>query len=59
MLFNKNKTMFRNPLNDRRYLEENEEDEYEIENEQDDTKNYSKYYLPSSGFGLLNRQSNE
>lgn len=59
MLFNKNKTMFRNPLNDRKYLEENEEDEYEIENEQDDTKNYSKYYLPSSGFGLLNRQNNE
>jgi hypothetical protein len=54
-LFNKNKTMFRNPINDKKYNEENEEDEDESEN---DTKNYSKYYLPSSGFGLLTRHNN-
>ena len=54
-LFNKNKTMFRNPINDKKYNEENEEDEDESEN---DTKNYSKYFLPSSGFGLLTRHNN-
>lgn len=54
-LFNKNKTMFRNPINDQKYNEENEEYEDESEN---DTKNYSKYFLPSSGFGLLTRHNN-
>ena len=54
-LFNKNKTMFRNPINDKKYNEENEEYEDESEN---DTKNYSKYFLPSSGFGLLTRHNN-
>jgi len=54
-LFNKNKTMFRNPINDKMFNEENEEYEDESEN---DTKNYSKYFLPSSGFGLLTRINN-
>jgi len=54
-LFNKNKTMFRNPINDKIFNEENEEYEDESEN---DTKNYSKYFLPSSGFGLLTRINN-
>ena len=49
MLFNKNKTMFKNPLNDKKY---NEEDKNEY---QKDAKNNLKYYLPSSGFGLLNK----
>ena len=48
--------MFRNPLNDKKYKEENEEDDDdEMEN---DPKRYSKYYLPSSGFGLLSRHNN-
>ena len=49
ILFNKNKTMFKNPLNDKKY---NEEDKNEC---QEDSKNNLKYYLPSSGFGLLNK----
>ena len=56
VLVNKNQTMFRNPLNDKKYKEENEEDDDdEMEN---DPKRYSKYYLPSSGFGLLSRHNN-
>ena len=54
-LVNKNQTMFKNPLNDKKYKEENEEDEEDMEN---DPKRYSKYYLPSSGFGLLSRHNN-
>jgi hypothetical protein len=54
-LVNKNQTMFKNPLNDKNYGKENQEDDDEIEN---DPKRYSKYYLPSSGFGLLSRHNN-
>ena len=54
-LVNKNQTMFKNPLNDKKYREENEEDDGdEIEN---DPKRYSKYFLPSSGYGLLSRHN--
>ena len=48
MFFNKNKTMFKNPLNDKKY---NDEDKNKSE------KKSSKYYLPSSGFGLLNKNN--
>ena len=54
-LVNKNQTMFKNPLNDKKYGKDNKEDDDEIEN---DPKRYSKYYLPSSGFGLLSRHNN-
>ena len=54
-LVNKNQTMFKNPLNDKTYGKENQEDDDETEN---DPKRYSKYYLPSSGFGLLSRHNN-
>ena len=54
ILVNKNQTMFKNPLNDKKYKEENEEDDDEMEI---DPKRYSKYYLPSSGFGLLSRHN--
>ena len=53
--FNKNQTMFKNPLNDKKLKEENEEDENDGE---DDSKGFSKYFLPSSGFGLLERHDN-
>ena len=53
MLFNKNQTMFKNIFNDKKYKEENEE----YEEEENDPKRYSKYYLPSSGFGLLSRRN--
>ena len=49
--FNKNQTMFKNPLNEKKYREENEE----YESGEDDSKRFSKYFLPSSGFGLLTR----
>ena len=52
--FNKNKTMFKNPLNEKKLKEENEENE----NEEEDSKRFSKYFLPSSGFGLLQRHDN-
>ena len=48
--FNKNQTMFGNPLNEKK-LKEEEEDESNEENQ----KRFSKYFLPSSGFGLLER----
>ena len=48
--FNKNQTMFGNPLNEKK-LKEEEEDESDEEN----PKRFSKYFLPSSGFGLLER----
>ena len=48
--FNKNQTMFGNPLNEKK-LKEEEEDESDEENQ----KRFSKYFLPSSGFGLLER----
>ena len=47
--FNKNQTMFGNPLNEKKLKEE--EDESNEENQ----KRFSKYFLPSSGFGLLER----
>ena len=51
MLFNKNKTMFKNPSNEKNYNKENK-------NEcQKEDKNNLKYYLPSSGFGLLEKQN--
>ena len=49
LLINKNQTMFKNPFFDMNYITKTKEDEI-------DTKNYSKYFLPSSGFGLLNRR---
>ena len=52
-LVNKNQTMFKNPLKDKEYQKENEEDE--DSDPENDPKRYSKYYLPSSGFGLLNK----
>ena len=52
--FNKNQTMFKNPLNEKKYKEENEE----YESEEEDSKRFSKYFLPSSGFGLLQRHDN-
>ena len=55
LLVNKNQTMLKNPLNDKKYKEENQEELDELEN---DPKRYSKYYLPSSGFGLLSRHNN-
>ena len=42
--------MFGNPLNEKK-LKEEEEDENDEENQ----KRFSKYFLPSSGFGLLER----
>jgi len=47
--FNKNQTMFGNPLNEKKLKED--EDESNEENQ----KRFSKYFLPSSGFGLLER----
>ena len=52
---NKNQTMFKNPLKEKKYEKENEDDEDEMEN---DPKRFSKYYLPSCGFGLLSRHNN-
>ena len=53
--FNKNQTMFKNPLNEKKLKEENDEIGIDEEN---DTKRFSKYFLPSSGFGLLQRHNN-
>ena len=36
-------------------IDRSTEDEEDLEN---DPKRYSKYYLPSSGFGLLSRHNN-
>ena len=58
MLVNKNQTMFKNPLNDKKYKEENEENENDEDEMENDPKRYSKYYLPLSGFGLLSRHNN-
>ena len=52
--FNKNQTMFKNPLNEKKYKKEKEE----YESEEEDSKRFSKYFLPSSGFGLLQRRDN-
>ena len=52
--FNKNNTMFKNPLNENKFNEANEE----YESEENDSKGFSKYFLPSSGFGLLQRNNN-
>ena len=51
--FNKNQTMFGNPLNEKKFKEENED-----ESDEDNQKRFSKYFLPSSGFGLLQRHDN-
>ena len=51
--FNKNQTMFGNPLNEKKFKEENED-----ESDEDSQKRFSKYFLPSSGFGLLQRHDN-
>ena len=53
--FNKNQTMFKNPLNEKKLKEENEELDSDGE---EDSKRFSKYFLPSSGFGLLQRHNN-
>jgi hypothetical protein len=53
-LVNKNKTMFKNPFYEKKYNEESED----YEEKENDSKRYSKYYLPSSGFGLLSRYNN-
>ena len=52
--FNKNQTMFKNPLNEKKLKEENED----FESDGEDTNRFSKYFLPSSGFGLLQRHNN-
>ena len=52
--FNKNQTMFKNPLNEKKLKEENEDND----SEERDSKGFSKYFLPSSGFGLLQRHNN-
>ena len=46
--------MFKNPLNEKKFNETNEE----YESEENDSKGFSKYFLPSSGFGLLQRNNN-
>ena len=51
--FNKNQTMFGNPMNEKKFKEENED-----ESDEDNQKRFSKYFLPSSGFGLLQRHDN-
>lgn len=51
--FNKNQTMFKNPLKEKKLKEENEDNE-SIE---EDSKRFSKYFLPSSGFGLLQKHT--
>ena len=57
-LVNKNQTMHKNPLNDQKFKKENpEDDDYDDENI-NDPRRYSKYFLPSSGFGLLTRHNN-
>ena len=53
-LVNKNKTMFKNPFFEKKYIEESED----YEEKENDPKRFSKYYLPSSGFGLLSRYNN-
>ena len=45
--------MFGNPLNEKKFKEENED-----ESDEDNQKRFSKYFLPSSGFGLLQRHDN-
>ena len=55
---NKNQTMIKNPLKDKKYEKKNEEDEENEDERENDPKRYSKYYLPSSGFGLLSRHNN-
>ena len=56
---NKNQTMHKNPiLNDKKFKKENIEDDDCDDEMENDPKRYSKYYLPSSGFGLLTRHNN-
>ena len=57
-LVNKNQIMNKNPLNEEKFKKENLEDDDFDDEMENDPKRYSKYFLPSSGFGLLTRHNN-